>query len=69
MDDGRFDPGIGEALGVLANLGCKLVCRLAHIGSTYSEVGGSGKPGAVQYAQSRPHEPRAAKSEAFLAAE
>gem|GEM_PF-2177686 len=31
-----------------ANLRCKLVRRPAHIGSTYSEVGASGKPGAVQ---------------------
>ena len=30
------------------NLGCKLVRRLAHISSTYSEVGASAKPGAVQ---------------------
>ena len=33
-----------------ANLRCKLVRRFAHIGSTYSEVGASGKPGAVQTA-------------------
>ncbi|WP_221442159.1 hypothetical protein, partial [Sphingobium wenxiniae] len=33
-----------------ANLGCKLVRRLAHIDSTYSEVGASGKPGAVHSA-------------------
>ncbi|PHP16561.1 hypothetical protein CG471_27445 [Sphingobium sp. IP1] len=33
-----------------ANLRCKLVRRFAHIGSTYSEVGASGKPGAVQIA-------------------
>ncbi|WP_210178128.1 hypothetical protein, partial [Sinorhizobium saheli] len=26
----------------------KFVCCLAHIGSTFSEVGASGKPGAVQ---------------------
>ena len=31
------------------NLRCKLVRRLAHIGSTYSEVGASGKTGAVQF--------------------
>src|SRR5579859_7224865 len=32
----------------LADLGCKLVRRLAHTGSTFSGVGASGKPGAVQ---------------------
>jgi hypothetical protein len=31
-----------------ADLRCKLVCRLAHTGSTFSGVGASGKPGAVQ---------------------
>jgi len=31
----------------LADLGRKLVCRLAHIGSTFSGVGASDKPGAV----------------------
>jgi hypothetical protein len=32
----------------LADFRCKLVRRLAHIGSVYSRVGASGKPGAVQ---------------------
>jgi hypothetical protein len=31
-----------------ADLRRKLVRRFAHIGSTFSEVGASGKPGAVQ---------------------
>jgi hypothetical protein len=33
----------------LADLRCKLVRRLAHTGSTFSGVGASGKPGAVQF--------------------
>jgi hypothetical protein len=42
------DEGLPHAHRTSADLGCKFVRRFAHIGSTFSEMGASGKSGAVQ---------------------